>query len=185
MSLTESRTRRDELLRGFRAAPYAYDIVMDIGAYRDLHRHRRCQQFRQAYTSNLGFETPGAIAEAVLSELYNSVLSRSFTSRPSFRDPGRTICALRGARPIPFQDGLRRSRIHRTPAIRREGPLQLSQNSVANEGKNGAIGAGAGEAHGSDAARNRRSAAALVSACRHSRSVIAVKLSRPAHGPHR
>ena len=36
-----SRTRRDELLRAFRTAPFAYDIVMDIGAYRDLHRHRR------------------------------------------------------------------------------------------------------------------------------------------------
>ena len=42
-----SRTRRDELLRGFRSAPFAYDIVMDIGAYRDLHRHRRCLQYRQ------------------------------------------------------------------------------------------------------------------------------------------
>ncbi len=47
----QSRSRRDELLRNFRSAPYVYDIVMDIGAYRDLHRHRRCQQFRQAYTS--------------------------------------------------------------------------------------------------------------------------------------
>ena len=36
---------------------------MDIGAYRDLHRHRRCQQFRQAYSAQLGFETPEAIAE--------------------------------------------------------------------------------------------------------------------------
>ena len=44
----QSRTRRDELLRNFRSAPYVFDIVMDIGAYRDLHRHRRCQQFRQS-----------------------------------------------------------------------------------------------------------------------------------------
>ena len=53
-----SRTRRDELLRNFRGEPYVFDIVMDIGAYRDLHRHRRCQQFRQSYSANLGFETP-------------------------------------------------------------------------------------------------------------------------------
>ena len=32
----QSRTRRDELLRNFRGAPYVFDIVMDIGAYRDL-----------------------------------------------------------------------------------------------------------------------------------------------------
>ena len=49
-----SRTKRDELLRGFRGGLYAFDIVMDIGAYRDLHRHRRCQQFRQAYSGRLG-----------------------------------------------------------------------------------------------------------------------------------
>src|SRR5262249_10585778 len=53
-----SRTRRDELLREFRGGLYAFDIVMDIGAYRDLHRHRRCQQFRQPYTGELGFDTP-------------------------------------------------------------------------------------------------------------------------------
>ena len=34
------RTRRDELLRGFRGGLYVYDIVMDIGAYRGI-RHRR------------------------------------------------------------------------------------------------------------------------------------------------
>src|SRR4029079_5904605 len=45
----QSKTRRDELLAGFRGGLYAYDMVIDIGAYRDLHRHRRCQQFRQSY----------------------------------------------------------------------------------------------------------------------------------------
>jgi thymidylate synthase ThyX len=70
-----SRTRRDELLRNFRGATYAYDIVMDIGAYRDLHRHRRCQQFRQAYSTKLGVETPDAIAEAGLSKNYAELTS--------------------------------------------------------------------------------------------------------------
>ena len=40
-------TRRDEILAGFRGGLYAYDFVIDIGAFRDLHRHRRCQKFRQ------------------------------------------------------------------------------------------------------------------------------------------
>src|SRR6185436_16328944 len=53
-----SRTRRDELLSGFRGGLYAFDMVIDIGAYRDLHRHRRCQQFRQAYDGELGYDTP-------------------------------------------------------------------------------------------------------------------------------
>ena len=58
-----TRTRRDELPRHFRSSPFVFDFVMDIGAYRDLHRHRRCQQFRQYYTDSLGFETPEAIAQ--------------------------------------------------------------------------------------------------------------------------
>lgn len=70
-----SRSRRDELLRAFRGTPYVYDIVMDIGAYRDMHRHRRCQQFRQPYSSSLGFETPEAISGAHLDELYSGLLA--------------------------------------------------------------------------------------------------------------
>ena len=61
-----SRTRRDEILAGFRGGLYAYDIVMDIGAYRDLHRHRRCQKFRQAYSGTLGFDTPKLVVDAAL-----------------------------------------------------------------------------------------------------------------------
>lgn len=74
----QSRTRRDELLRGFRGAPFVYDIVMDIGAYRDLHRHRRCVQARQDYTTALGFETPQAIGEAGLKELYVGYIQQGF-----------------------------------------------------------------------------------------------------------
>jgi len=58
-----SRTRRDELPRHFRGAPYVFDFVMDIGAYRDMHRHRRCQQFRQFYTNKLGYERPEVLAK--------------------------------------------------------------------------------------------------------------------------
>ncbi len=75
-----SRTRRDELLRAFRGGPYVFDIVMDIGAYRDLHRHRRCQQFRQAYSARLGYETPGAITDAGLEEDYQTVMDATFVT---------------------------------------------------------------------------------------------------------
>jgi len=75
---TASRTGRDELLHAFRGAPYVYDIVMDIGAYRDLHRHRRCQQFRQAYGTSLGFETPEAVLEAGAGVQYQTLMGRAF-----------------------------------------------------------------------------------------------------------
>ncbi|GIU75009.1 MAG: thymidylate synthase [Bryobacteraceae bacterium] len=68
------RGRRDELLRAFRSAPYAFDLRIDIGAYRDLHRHRRCHQTRQEWTWGHGFDTPDAIREARLEEEYRGAL---------------------------------------------------------------------------------------------------------------
>ncbi len=83
-----SRTRRDELLREFRGGLFVYDIVMDIGAWRDLHRHRRCQQFRQAFSTQLGFETPDALAGAALEPVYKSAIERAFEAMHSLPSPG-------------------------------------------------------------------------------------------------
>ena len=84
----KSRAKYDDLARNFRGGPYVYDIVMDIGAYRDLHRHRRCQQFRQAYSAKLGFETPAAIETAGLAEFYRSLLASISESIASLPEPG-------------------------------------------------------------------------------------------------
>jgi thymidylate synthase ThyX len=69
-----SRSKRDELPRAFRGGAFVFDITTDIGGWRDLHRHRRCQQFRQAFTSELGYATPAAIAEAGLGTIYDSLV---------------------------------------------------------------------------------------------------------------
>jgi thymidylate synthase ThyX len=82
------RERREELLRAFRGAPYVYDIIMDIGAYRDLHRHRRCQQFRQDYGWRLGYATPQAIREAGLEGLYSSTMTAAIDAGRSLPPPG-------------------------------------------------------------------------------------------------
>ena len=84
----ESRTRRDELLRQFRGSPYVYDIVMDIGAYRDMHRHRRCHQLRQDFTARLGFDTPDAVKAAGLEADYSSEISRAFETLSRLPPPG-------------------------------------------------------------------------------------------------
>jgi thymidylate synthase ThyX len=70
-----ARNRRDELPRHFRSAPYVFEFVTDIGAYRDLHRHRRCQQFRQHYTNQWGYETPELVAKCGAEALYSEALS--------------------------------------------------------------------------------------------------------------
>jgi hypothetical protein len=94
----QSRTRRDELLRGFRGGLYAFDIVMDIGAYRDLHRHRRAQQFRQAYTHRLGYDTPVALLDAGLQSGYDDALAETFRVLELLPQPGAQYLLPFGAR---------------------------------------------------------------------------------------
>src|SRR6202034_2599854 len=69
-----NRKRREDLPRHFRTAPYVFDFIMDIGAYRDLHRHRRCQQFRQQYTNQLGYDTPALVTKCGAADIYESAL---------------------------------------------------------------------------------------------------------------
>jgi thymidylate synthase ThyX len=55
------RGKHDELLRAFHAgAALRFDILMDIGGFRDMHRHRRCTQIIQGFTAKHGFETPSS-----------------------------------------------------------------------------------------------------------------------------
>ena len=78
----ENRSRRDELLREFRSGyGFLFDIVTDIGAFRDLHRHRRCQQIRQEYTAELGFETPALLVEAGLEDSYRDGIDLAASAR--------------------------------------------------------------------------------------------------------
>jgi len=94
----KSRTRRDDLLRGFRGGLYAYDIVMDIGAYRDMHRHRRCQQYRQAYSGRLGFDTPQSLIDAGTAASYQTVMSDTLALIAELPDPASHYLLPFGAR---------------------------------------------------------------------------------------
>jgi thymidylate synthase ThyX len=82
-----SRTSRDELPRHFRAGLLAFDIVMDVGAYRDLHRHRRCQQFHQGYGWKMGFETPPAILQAGLGDVWKRTLDEAASAAARLPEP--------------------------------------------------------------------------------------------------
>ncbi len=63
------RGRHDEALRVFHAgAALRFDILMDIGGFRDMHRHRRCVQIKQGFTAKHGYDTPEAGDAAGLAE---------------------------------------------------------------------------------------------------------------------
>ena len=51
------RGKHDEMLRSFRAGQqFRFDILMDTGGFRDMHRHRRCIQVMQGFTTQHGYE---------------------------------------------------------------------------------------------------------------------------------
>ncbi len=50
---------------------------MDIGAYRDLHRHRMMTQDRQKFSTHHGFEIPNEIKESGLSEQFAEALEKA------------------------------------------------------------------------------------------------------------
>ena len=93
-----SRSKHDDLLRGFRGGLYCYDIVMDVGAYRDFHRHRRCQQFRQDYSGHLGYETPRVITEAGLTVEYAAAMDHALVTMRLLPSPANEYLLPFGAR---------------------------------------------------------------------------------------
>ena len=72
------RGKHDEVLRAFCAGQqFRFDILMDIGGYRDMHRHRRCIQIGQDFTTLHGYDTPEEVNAAGVSENYHSAMQRA------------------------------------------------------------------------------------------------------------
>jgi thymidylate synthase ThyX len=61
---SKRRHRRDKPGRAFENVYYTFDILGNLGLYRDLHRHRILTQERQAFTTVHGYDTPREIEEA-------------------------------------------------------------------------------------------------------------------------
>jgi thymidylate synthase ThyX len=82
------RGRHDEALRVFHSgAALRFDILMDIGGFRDMHRHRRCTQIMQGFTSHHGYDTPSGadlgegvdiLAEAGMLGEYQSAIESAY-----------------------------------------------------------------------------------------------------------
>jgi thymidylate synthase ThyX len=76
------RGRHDELLRPFHAGQqFRFDILMDIGGFRDMHRHRRCTQIQQGFTSRHGYVTPRDVIAAGLEARYQGAMRRVATTQ--------------------------------------------------------------------------------------------------------
>ena len=72
------RGKYDEVSRAFCAGQqFRFDILMDIGGFRDMHRHRRCVQIVQGYTTAHGYDEPVEIDSAGLADRYQGAMERA------------------------------------------------------------------------------------------------------------
>ena len=72
------RGKHDELPRPFSAGQqFRFDILMDIGGFRDMHRHRRCIQIMQDFTTIHGFDTPPEVEAAGIRSDYDAAMNRT------------------------------------------------------------------------------------------------------------
>jgi len=69
------RTKRFyKVPRGFEMADLCFEIVMNIGAWRDLHRHRMHTQMRQNWSVYHGFDIPEELKESGLVQKFESAI---------------------------------------------------------------------------------------------------------------
>jgi thymidylate synthase ThyX len=72
------RGKHDEMLRPFCAGQqFRFDILMDIGGFRDMHRHRRCIQIGQDFTTRHGYDVPDEVDAAGARGSYDAVMQRT------------------------------------------------------------------------------------------------------------
>jgi thymidylate synthase ThyX len=73
----QRRHRRDKLGRAFENVYYTFDILGNLGLYRDLHRHRILTQERQEFTTAHGYDTPPEISEAGFKSEFDRCMERA------------------------------------------------------------------------------------------------------------
>jgi thymidylate synthase ThyX len=72
------RTARwQKLGRAFENAYLRFDITMNIGAYRDLQRHRMMTQQRQKFSTHHGFDLPAEVVDAGLADRFEEAMERA------------------------------------------------------------------------------------------------------------
>jgi thymidylate synthase ThyX len=72
--LGDRSNRRQRAPRALEHAQYAFEIVANFAAYRDLHRHRMLTQDRQLLGTALGYDVPGGLAELGVEGRFRSAI---------------------------------------------------------------------------------------------------------------
>jgi thymidylate synthase ThyX len=75
--LSKRTARWQKVGRAFENAYLRFEIVMDIGSYRDVHRHRMMTQERQTFSTLHGYSVPLELQHAGLADQYKEALERA------------------------------------------------------------------------------------------------------------
>jgi thymidylate synthase ThyX len=75
--LGKRTVRWQKVGRAFENAYMRFEITMDIGSYRDLHRHRMMTQERQSFSTFHGYATPAEIVSSGLAAPFEEALERA------------------------------------------------------------------------------------------------------------
>lgn len=100
------RRRFDEVSRAFCSGQqFRFDILMDIGGFRDMHRHRRCVQIMQDYTTAHGYEMPEEIESAGLARRYEATMehAREAVAQLGSRDATESVEQSQYVIPLAFR----------------------------------------------------------------------------------
>lgn len=76
-SLAPRRHRRDKPGRALEQSVYTFDLLGNLGMYRDLQRHRLLTQQRQAFTVEHGYDTPPEIVEAGYQDAFDRAMDEA------------------------------------------------------------------------------------------------------------
>ena len=97
------RGKHDELPRSFSSGQhFRFDILMDIGGFRDMHRHRRCTQVMQDFTTAHGHDTPPEVEAAGICADYQSAMQRAATAVVKLAQAGGAEAAESSQYAIPL-----------------------------------------------------------------------------------
>ena len=75
--LKDRKCRFYKIPRAFENAYLRFEVTMNIGAWRDLHRHRIHTQFREKFNIYNGFDTPEELKEIGLENEYKSAILKA------------------------------------------------------------------------------------------------------------
>ncbi|HUB51395.1 MAG TPA: FAD-dependent thymidylate synthase, partial [Terracidiphilus sp.] len=93
-----------------------FDILMDIGGFRDMHRHRRVTQIKQGFTSRHGYDTPTSadlgesvdiLAEAGILGEYQSAIESAYAAGAQIAAGGAPEASLSALYLLPLATRVR------------------------------------------------------------------------------